>query len=269
MAETYRLPTAPQTIGHVLDAGTKLFMASFSRVVALALLAQLAMFVPQIFTHFSGLPASSTSGSWLRVGLVVAAYIVAGGLYAGLYLAAVLRSWRIANGDDMPAGNAVRSGYRRTPRAILAGLFYGMVVVGGFVLLVIPGIYLMGALALFVAPLLFENVGARASLSRSLQLMRGNWWRGVTVLSVPLILATVVLIVVQLLPLFVFSIDISSGDFEPTPLMELLSSAAGMFLNGLLTPWSIGVTIALYNDLRLRREGDDLSQRLAGLSAPA
>ena len=29
--------------------------------------------------------------------------------------------------------------------------------------------------------------GARASLSRSRALMRGHWWRGVTVLTVPLL----------------------------------------------------------------------------------
>lgn len=265
MTDTYRLPTAPQTIGRVLDAGTKLYLASFSRVVALALVAQFAMFVPQIFVHALSTGTSMTAGSLSMMGIAVLAVIVG----VGPYLAVVLRSWRIANGDDMPAGDAVRSGFRRIPRVILAGIFYGLVVILGLVLLVIPGIYMAGALALFLAPLLFENAGARASLSRSRELMRGHWWRGSTVLAVPLILVTVVLIVVQLLPLFIFGMEISSGDFKPTPLMELLSSAVGMFLNGLLAPWSIGVMIALYNDLRLRREGDDLSQRLAGLSAPA
>lgn len=260
MTDTYRLPTSPQTIGRVLDAGTKLFMASFSRVVALALAAQFAMFVAQMLV-----PDTSLSSSYLfLVGVVVA--IIVG---VGPYLAVVLRSWRIANGDDMPAGDAVRSGYRRAPRVILAGVFYGLVVLVGFLLLVIPGIYLAGALALFIAPLLFEDAGARASLSRSRQLMRGNWWRGVTVLAVPVVLSTVVLVVAQILPLFVFGMDFSSGDFKASPLMEFLSSAIGAVLQGLLMPWNTGVTIALYNDLRLRREGDDLSLRLAGLSAPA
>lgn len=262
MTDTYHLPTAPQTIGRVLDAGTKLFMASFSRVVALALVAQFAMFVAQMLVPYL---SSDTSLSSISLSLVVVVVAIIAGV--GPYLAVTLRSWRIANGEDMSAGAAVRSGYRRAPRVILAGLFYGMVVMGGLILLVIPGIYLAGALALFLAPLLFENAGARASLSRSRQLMRGNWWRGVTVLTVPAVLVAVVLVVAQILPLFVFGMDFLSGDFTPSPLMEFLSGAVGMVLQGLLMPWNTGVMIALYNDLRLRREGDDLSQRLAGLSA--
>lgn len=263
MTDIYRLPTAPQTIGRVLDAGTKLYLASFSRVVALALIGQFAMLVPQMVSH------GFSKGTWLGadslsiVGLAAVAVIAS----VGPYLAVVQRSWRIANGDDMPAADALRAGFRGIPRVILAGIAYGLVVSLGFLLLIIPGIYLAGALALFLAPLIFENAGALASLSRSRELMRGHWWRGTTVLAVPLILVTVVMLVIQLLPLFMFGIDTSSGDFKPTPLMEFLSGVIGMFLSGLLGPWSIGVMIALYNDLRLRREGDDLSQRLAGLSA--
>lgn len=265
MTDIYRLPTMPQSIGRVLDAGTKLYLVSFSRVVGLALLAQLAMFVPQLLSL--GLATDSTLGSGTMSMIALSAVAVIVGV--GPYMAVVARSWRIANGDDMSADDALRMGFRRIPRVILAGIYYGLVVGLGFVLLIIPGIYLAGALALFGAPLMFENTGAAASLSRSRELMRGHWWRGTTVLTVPLILVTAVLIVIQLLPLFVHGIDISSGDFKPTPLMEFLSGAVGMLLNGLLGPWSIGVTLVLYNDLRLRREGDDLSQRLADLSAPS
>ena len=80
---------------------------------------------------------------------------------------------------------------------------------------------------------------------------------------------TVVLIVVQVLPLFIFGVDISGGDFKPSSLVEFLSGALGTLLNGLLMPWNISVMLLLYHDLRLRREGEDLSQRLAGLSATA
>ncbi len=263
MTDIYRLPTAPQTIGRVLDAGTKLYLASFSRVVALALIGQLAMFVPEIFGQAFSTGTVLSADSMLLVATTALAVVAS----IGPYLAVVLRSWRIAHGDDMPAADALRAGFRGIPRVILAGIAYGLVVVLGFLVLIIPGIYLAGALALFLAPMMFENAGALASLSRSRELMRGHWWRGTTVLAVPLILVTVVMLVIQLLPLFVFGIDTSSGDFKPTSLMQFLSGAVGMFLSGLLGPWSIGVMIALYNDLRLRREGDDLSQRLAGLSA--
>lgn len=126
----------------------------------------------------------------------------------------MLRCWRIANGDDMPAADAVRLGYRRGPRVLLAAFLYGLVAMLGLILLIVPGIYLAGAMALFIAPILFEDLRAVASLSRSRELMRGHWWRGATVLAVPLILVTVVLIVVQVLPLFIFGVDISGGDYE-------------------------------------------------------
>jgi len=262
MTDTYRLPTAPQSIGRVLDAGTRLYLASFRRVVALAIISQFVIFVPQMFLSGASREAAMTDSLWI-MGVVLVAVLAS----IGPNLAVLLRCWRIAHGEDMAAADALRKGFRKTPRVLLAAFLYTLVVMVGMVLLIIPGIYLAGAMVLFVVPMLFEDCGARASLSRSRELMRGHWWRGATVLAVPLVLVTVVLIVVQVLPLFIFGADFTSGDFKPSPLVEFLSGAIGTLLYGLLLPWNSSVMLVLYNDLRLRREGHDLSQRLAGLSA--
>lgn len=265
MIDTYRLPTAPQSIGRVLDAGTQLFMLAFPRVVGLALAAQFALFVPQIIASLLGKTLAFDSGT----ALVMVLYLGATIAFIGPYMGVIVRSWRIANGDDIAAGAAAHAGYRLGLRWLGASIMYSFAIMAGFVLLIVPGIYLAAALSLYFVLLVAENCSARASLSRSRELMRGHWWRAVTILTVPLVLVMIVMLVVEVLPMFVFGMDFSNGKVTASPLLQLLAGTIGALLNGLLTPWTLSVMIALYNDLRLRREGDDLSQRLASLSASA
>ena len=263
MAETHRLPTTPQSVGRVIDAGTRLFTASLSRLVGLALISQLALFAPQIILLMLGKTLEFGSATALTVVLYVGAMIA----FAGPYLGVLVRAWRISNGEDLSFGDAAFAGYRVGLRWFAASFMYALAVLVGTILLIIPGIYLAVALLLYTVVIVAENCTAGASLSRSRQLVRGHWWRSLTVISVPLVLIVVVSIVIEVLPLFMLSIDFSKGEVNASPLLQLSIGAVSALLNGLLTPWSITVAIALYNDLRLRREGDDLSQRLSGLSA--
>lgn len=265
MANTYRLPSTPQSIGRVLDAGTALFMVAFPRIVGLALAAQFAIFVPQIIAVLLG----KTLGFDRATALVMVLYLGATLAFIGPYMGVIVRTWRIANGDDISAGDATHAGYRLGLRWLGASLMYSFAIMAGFVLLIVPGIYLAAALSLYFVLLVAENCSARASLSRSRELMRGHWWRAVTVLSVPLVLVMIVMLVVEVLPMLVFGMDFSNGKVTASPLLQLLAGTIGALLNGLLTPWTLSVMIALYHDLRLRREGDDLRQRLAGLSITA
>jgi hypothetical protein len=263
MADTYRLPSTPQSIGRVIDAGTQLFKATFSRLVGLALIAQAVIFAPQMVVTMLGKPMEFGSATALIVVLFVGAIIA----FTGPYLGVLVRAWRISKGEDLSIVDATFAGYRIAPRWFAASIMYALAIMVGTILLVIPGIYLSIALLLYSVLFVTENCGARASLSRSRELVRGHWWRSLTVISVPLVLVMVVMIVVQVVPFFVFGIDFSNGELKASPALELTVGAVSALLNGLLMPWTITVGIALYNDLRLRRDGDDLSQRLSGLSA--
>ena len=61
---------------------------------------------------------------------------------------------------------------------VLGGQFLaGLIIVGGILLLIIPAIYLGTVVSIVFAIIIFENIGAGSAISRSFQLMKGNWWK--------------------------------------------------------------------------------------------
>lgn len=79
-----------------------------------------------------------------------------------------------------PAAGGLLAALRAYPRALLAGLLFAAVAMAGLTLLLIPGIYLAGALQLWMVALLLQRAGAWQSLRASWQLVRGRWWRSNT-----------------------------------------------------------------------------------------
>lgn len=62
-------------------------------------------------------------------------------------------------------------------RLIAATLLFEILVAVGFVLLVMPGVFVLVACALYGPAIVVEDVGVRAGLRRSAQLVRGNFSR--------------------------------------------------------------------------------------------
>lgn len=53
----------------------------------------------------------------------------------------------------------------------------GIIIIGGLLLLIIPAIYLGVVVSIAFAIIIFENIGAGSAISRSFELMKGNWWK--------------------------------------------------------------------------------------------
>jgi len=60
---------------------------------------------------------------------------------------------------------------------VLGGqLLAGIMIIAGFVLLIIPGVYIAIAMSILFAIIIFEEIGVGESISKSFQLIKGNWW---------------------------------------------------------------------------------------------
>ncbi len=60
---------------------------------------------------------------------------------------------------------------------VLGGqILAGLMVVAGFILLIIPGFYLLIALSLIFVVIIFEELSIGDSISRSFVLIKGSWW---------------------------------------------------------------------------------------------
>ena len=118
-------------------------------------------------------------------------------------------------------------------------LLVGLVVAGGLILLIIPGIIFAVFLSMAVPAFIVERLGVTASMSRSWNLVKGNWWHVLLVIVVAGIIARVVTSILG---------AIGGSSFFGVWIM----SAIGQIITA---PFVALVGVVLYVDLRARNEG--------------
>src|SRR5262249_17518774 len=113
-------------------------------------------------------------------------------------------------------------------------------------LLLVPGIYLSTALALWPVALYIENDGALQSLETSRGLIQGDWWHSSAGLGAALL---VVALFSMLVGVVTGVLELSAG---ATPagegLVQLISAVSDL----ISLPMPPAILLALYHDLRLR-----------------
>ena len=263
-------PTQPQGIGGVLDTAFHLYKSSFGGVWPLSLLLAVVNAVPIIIWIFVALPnpASMTSDSFALNGDAIVALLIAliCGLL-GLWLASALFLKQRAVGVDeqMSIGEALRAALPRQPAMLLAGILFSVALVVGMILLVVPFFILMVSLILYLTLVLFENKGALDALIGSHKLVWGNWWRSCAVLTVMGILLFVILFALSfVLTLVTQFASIAVDVFTVNTIVQTISNIVFYLFLG---PLGTAVLIALYWDLKLRKEGGDLAARVNALHA--
>jgi hypothetical protein len=279
----YVKPTAPRSIGGVLDDSIRLYRAVFAPTWRLALAAQLLVAVPSLYTRLhllEGAPVSPqtvlslyrSSGFWLP-------YLVCGIATIGLYNAITLELSAAFHGAGGTAGQAVSAGYRLLPRVVLlstvvlvaalaAGIVFAMAMQAPALIRLVLGlaampfiIFVLGRLYLAHVALIADDLRVLKAIETSWLLTRGNWWRGATIYTVILLVVLVFYFIV------VFAAGLLMFAFGPrsvtgTVLTELIS-VTGI---SLVTPLVSAGLVAIYNDFKLRIEGADLADRVNALS---
>jgi membrane-anchored glycerophosphoryl diester phosphodiesterase (GDPDase) len=180
-------------------------------------------------------------GLWLLTGLIVAA-LAAGGILVAVLLGVLL-------GD--------------------AGIFLGVLVaIAG----VIFAAYFYVKLWLAAPALVLEKQPIVQSLRRSSRLVKGSWWRVFGILVLTAILAVVIGQVLQA-PFSLLSYGGSVLDpnavIEPTFLQVAGGSIGVLLAQAVTLPFQAGVTVLLYIDQRMRKEGLDIELTRATSSASA
>jgi hypothetical protein len=148
--------------------------------------AALAIFVP--IGVLSGIVASSGSIVLALVLIVLAA--IGQALYTGAVVEAVddMRDGR----RDFSAVDLLRAALPFIGPLIVAGLLYGISIVVGFLLIIVPGLIFLTWFSLYAPAIVVEKRGAVAAFRRSRELVRGNGWRVFGVIVVAFIIQTVV-----------------------------------------------------------------------------
>jgi len=272
----------PLGVGEILDVAIKLYRHRFATLVKAVAVIIGPVYVFFAFVQLSLLPAPGDFDSFDEVDPVtglpqtdfdeVWAFFAAA-LLLGVagYIAtqlATAAAFRIIGatylGEDVDWRESLR--FARTRLWSLLGLSILMaIVIGlGFLLCIVPGVYLYGAYAVAVPVLLVEDVRGTRALKRSKSLVQGRWWSVAAVIFLGMLMGSIVSNVLS----GVVNLGIgATGDDVATVIGNTIASVVAA---AIVTPFTAAVTMVVYFDLRVRKEGFDveLLARDVGVAPP-
>jgi hypothetical protein len=273
----YQKPTAPRTIGGVLDDTLQLFKAAFPSCWLPALVMSLVTSALSYFV-FASIPVTTTPIPPAELlsryramvgafGIWYLAVIVCGLIFYGMV---IVNTAAVSRGTTLSFGESLAKALRRAPELFVATVVFFIVLVIGFILLIIPGFYVWNRLQLFAVPLEDEAQGPFASLGASWRVVGGNWWRTATVVFVLFVILIVLQMVLTMLAGIVGAIGGMGGGVANNPAAivgraQAITLFVSAFVRIFTMPLLVAVYVALYQDLSLRKGGADLEARMGAL----
>jgi hypothetical protein len=258
----------PLGIGEVLDVGIKIVWRNaatmFWIVVPIVLPVQFLVSLITVSAEneseqvgtidpVTGEITYDSTETWILVtGFVVVALL--GLLVLTLVTAACFKAVGDAYLAERPsAKSSLGYALRRAHSIIWVTILSWIVILIGFVLCIIPGVWLYVAFAVAVPVLLTEGVKGRKALGRSKRLISGYWWPAFAIILLGTLLTGIVSGVVSAL------LEAASLTDADNDTVTILTGTVGdTVAAALTTPFSAAFVTVLYFDLRVRKEGFDL-----------
>ena len=275
------VPYPPQrqlSVGEVLDLSFQIYRTTFVRCLLFATCGVIAGQLAGIYALIRGRNlAQGAAGMAGMLALMqdptlVALYVVGLVLTLIFYAAVLLRQRAIIT--DGAVGGELAAALRRTPALVALvilialgclALFVPVFVTGGALrgLLVLAALvvlcYGLVALSSAMTVLLVEEAGPVASVTRSWRLTSGNFWRLSVIYTVALIILIALELVIAALAGFLAGALVHGDVAMVTAFAEVI----GIILGALVTPFYGALALAVLADLKVRREGADLAQRIS------
>ena len=266
---SYSALTQPAGIGRVLDNGFKLFVASIKPVLLLVVVTAIINVIMQYAMFQTMMPAQQLASEQEMaqymadimpqiLGISAIMWIVS----IILYNAMLSRVGDVASGGNSDLYDALIVGIRKMLPVFIAAILYTLAISIGLVLLVIPGLILMITLLFFQVLIVVDDEGIIASLKLSHKLVWGNYWRTTAVILIPVFIVYALIMVVAIAAGFFSAMN------EPEVVNGQMQMSFGMFdmvmaaVSVLMVPFLDAIFIVHVNDLKLRKSGSDLEQRM-------
>ena len=279
-------PSRPHSIGEVLDSAFRIFRATLLKSLSYSVLATLAGQLQNIYLIVTGRPLHQFGGGdplWWAL------YVLGGIVGCALVNAILIRQAAIASGSQpgasagtitsgqRPGSAALRQGFRKAPAALAMIILVAAPVVCLVPVASLPPPYrawtvlALSVVATYIAVLLacswpalvVGQKGFWGSLRYSAHLVRGNWWRTLTIFLMAIMMIAVFVVAAGVLG-GVLAQFTTARDVAVTTAVSAVIVAGSAAIYG---PFFISMALALYGDLQARKEGIDLERRIAGVPA--
>jgi hypothetical protein len=271
-------PQRPLSIGEIVDAAFRIFRATVVKCLLYALLAVIAQQLPNIYSLLRGRGLTGSILASMHDPVWVSLYVAGTLVGVLLWSAILLRQYAMATGGEAGAGQALGTALRRLPAMVLLGVLCGAAIGWWFlpgllfsrplrvlvwVLMAVPASLVMVALSVAWTTLLVSGRGPAASIAHSWRLTSGSLWRLTGVYTVGLFIVLVIYFVLGVVTTLV-SVLLARDD------IAVITAAMGtlvVIMTAVATPFYCALALAVFGDLRVRREGTDLAQRIAAAAA--
>jgi hypothetical protein len=267
------LDLRPLSLGELLDRTFFLYRRHFFLFTGIAAIPYSLFFIVNLgstlLTRFrlgepGQLPTAATGAALVGSGLLALVLGLAGFI-----------AFLFSVGASVFAVSEIYTGHQTSIRASLhrvrgyAGTIFGvlflsgLILVGGFILLIIPGIYLACRICVATAAALLEDIGASEAIRRSFELTKDFAGRAFMIYLLYLAMAWGVIALLQL----PFGILIAVNAKQPQLVtIWLVLMQTGSFIGSvLITPVSTIGFALFYYDLRVRKEAFDLQMMLQAI----
>jgi hypothetical protein len=262
MVEGQIAPSRPLGIGEVLDSGLRLFRASLLKCLPFGVVMAVMGQVPAAYDVAQGrstLEFPNRDPRWWAL------YAIATLVSIIMWIAVLRRQQLIARGERLESREELRAALTRVPAFLGVHILTALAVVLGLILLLVPGIYLMTALSMGGPLTAIERNGPGEAFVRSMELVRGNWWRLSAIFTVILAIVLVIYAVAGLVGAVIATPLAGTADVA---VVTAMTSVVLLVLTAFSMPLYTALLLAAYHDLKVRREGADLARRVAALGGP-
>ncbi|CAN5693692.1 hypothetical protein BH10ACT1_BH10ACT1_02610 [soil metagenome] len=260
----------PLGVGELLDASIRIYRSRFKTLLAAVALPIVPVLIFTSLISWSTQPDltvdpstgnANFDGGDLALqlaGLVVT--LIVSVVASSIATAACFRSISGAYvGDDPDWKESLRFAFSRFWSVLGLTLLTGLASVLGLLACGFGVLYPMAVFAVAMPALLVEGVGPTAAMGRSRELVKGRGWRTLGIVLLGAFLAAAFQAVVSAPLAALLFTDVSDV------VQQVVTAVVTIVATVLVTPFSAALTMALYVDLRVRKEGFDLvlwAQRL-------
>jgi Membrane domain of glycerophosphoryl diester phosphodiesterase len=260
----------PLSVGEMLDAGFRLFRHRFMTLVACVLVPVVPLTILGTIILASTDPdafdvnATSTDSGAALAGFLISLFLQSAG--AALAVAACFKAISAAYlGERTSFGDSLSYALRRFIPLMIAYIVIVIITIPGWILLIIPGIWLSVKMCMAFPAVIFERAGPFRSIGRSWKLTADNWWRVFGTLVVVFLIALVVNFALGA----VLGIVAATSDTLSELAFAILNTVVTLLTYMLTYPLWAAVMTVIYYDLRVRNEGFDLQLLAQGVGADA
>ena len=160
------------TVGGVLGEAWKLYKRFLSRFFLTALI---VFAVLDLISALADQAASDTWSSALLWGLIAALVSVVGYFWVQAALVETVHDVRDGRADRT-IGETYRAVQPQLPAVVIAGILAAIGITIGFILLIIPGLFLLTIWSMVIPVIVLERRSTGEAFSRSREVVRGHGW---------------------------------------------------------------------------------------------